>query len=523
MLKVLKKTLEIDIAYSVNSFIYVLKKLPILKDLLTEDEYQSKALKKIVGLIGIILSLTRALINKFIYFLFIFLIVENYFKNNQINAFFHIYFFLTIIGMFINNKLLNTSKKTYFAIELFNIDANKYLKAITIYNQITMIISNTICMSIILLLLGKFNIIYLIEMLLLNISTRIIGEAFNIKYYKKYNYIWYSNTKLYFTVLVINLLLALLPFINIFMPHQLLDLFIIILLIISIPCLIYIFNIEDFKLLFKRLFQVTKVMNSENNNDYLRQAMVEVQNKDKIIDNKKIQNKKGYDLFNTIFFERHKEILLRSAKKYSAIIVLVYIFLFYQLINNNNYQEPISTFITKNIVWFIAIMCMTNRGSIVTQAMFFNCDHAMLRYNFYKEKNTIYLLFKKRLITIIKVNLLPAIFISLGNIGLLYLTNNLSLSLGILYTIYIFVLSILFSTHYLVLYYLLQPYNKDMEIKKTGYMIVTYITYILTYGMIGVSIAPISLIILTTIFTVIYCLIGIILVKKYSYKTFKLN
>ena len=30
------------------------------------------------------------------------------------------------------------------------------------------------------------------------------------------------------------------------------------------------------------------------------------------IDNKKIDGKNGYDLFNTIFFERHKEILLRS-------------------------------------------------------------------------------------------------------------------------------------------------------------------------------------------------------------------
>ena len=47
MINVLKKTLQIDYAYSVNSFIYVLQRLPIFSDLLTKDAYSSKLLKNI--------------------------------------------------------------------------------------------------------------------------------------------------------------------------------------------------------------------------------------------------------------------------------------------------------------------------------------------------------------------------------------------------------------------------------------------------------------------------------------------
>ena len=69
-------------------------------------------------------------------------------------------------------------------------------------------------------------------------------------------------------------------------------------------------------------------------------------------------------------------------------------------------------------------MYLINRGSVVTQAMFYNCDHAMLRYNFYREPDVILGLFKKRLTMLIKINLLPAIVIAIGSIVLLSITTD---------------------------------------------------------------------------------------------------
>ena len=47
MLNTLKMSLKIDDVYSLNAFIYNLRKLPVLKDLITTDIYKSKSLIKI--------------------------------------------------------------------------------------------------------------------------------------------------------------------------------------------------------------------------------------------------------------------------------------------------------------------------------------------------------------------------------------------------------------------------------------------------------------------------------------------
>ena len=60
MINTLIKTLQIDRDYSVNSFIYIIGKLPVFKDLFTKDIYKSRVIKIVVGIIGILFSILRA-------------------------------------------------------------------------------------------------------------------------------------------------------------------------------------------------------------------------------------------------------------------------------------------------------------------------------------------------------------------------------------------------------------------------------------------------------------------------------
>ena len=129
MLKCLKQSLDIDIAYSVNSFLYALSKLPGFKNIISSDVYSDKTLKKIISIFGMIFSFGRAFALKFLYFFIIFYVSYKLFKDTFVLSYFHIYFFFTLIGLFINNKLLNTNKKKYFSIILFNMDATKFYKA----------------------------------------------------------------------------------------------------------------------------------------------------------------------------------------------------------------------------------------------------------------------------------------------------------------------------------------------------------------------------------------------------------
>ena len=524
MFSTLKKSLQIDIAYSVNSFIYFLRKLPILRDLITKDAYSSKFLKRFIELIGFIFFAARSIFLKFMYFFVIMFICYKFFPDNLVKSFFHIYFLLTILGMFINNKQLNTNTQKYFSICLFNMDGTKYFRANLFFQLLTNTILNTMMIYFFIdYLLSPPNIQYALMLIILTISVRIIGEALNIMFYKKYHYIWYTNTALYFTIVLILFGSCFSPFIELFIPIKLMFVFTTIFALIAIPALIYLIGLKDYKLIYKNLTRVTNVMDEKHEKDYLRQAMVEVKEKDKKIDTKIIENKKGYDLFNTIFFERHKEILLRSARKWAGIAAVVYMGLGYLVLSTPRYYDAASLTLNKHLAIFIIIMYFINRGAIITQAMFFNCDHAMLRFNFYREPTVLLALFKKRLITVIKVNLIPAFVIGVGNVALLMLTNNYNVLTLVTTFLFIIVLSVFFSVHYLVIYYLLQPFNKDMEVKKASYSMVNLIMYIVTYQFFNLVLDSLKLSVFGILFCIVYIGLSLLLVYKVAPRTFKLN
>ena len=158
------------------------------------------------------------------------------------------------------------------------------------------------------------------------------------------------------------------------------------------------------------------------------------------------------------------------------------------------------------------------------QAMFMNCDHSMLTYRIYRTPKVILGIFKERLKTLITINLLPATLIGLGLALLLFLsggTNN-QLNYVVLF-VSIISMSIFFSVHYLVMYYLLQPYNVSTEMKSSTYKVVQGLTYIVCWYMIQIQMPIFTFGIATIVFCIAYCLISLFLAYKYAPKTFKLR
>ena len=84
-------------------------------------------------------------------------------------------------------------------------------------------------------------------------------------------------------------------------------------------------------------------------------------------------------------------------------------------------------------------------------------------------------------------------------------------------------MSVFFSVHYLVMYYLLQPYNVNTEIKSSTYRVVQAVTYFVCYYMIQIQLPTFSFGIAMIVFCILYSLISLILAYKYAPKTFKLR
>ena len=78
MISSLKRSLKIDICYAVNSFIYSIRKLPILDNLITDDIYKSKRLKGIIRIISLILSFGKMIVGRLLYCLVICLLIISY-------------------------------------------------------------------------------------------------------------------------------------------------------------------------------------------------------------------------------------------------------------------------------------------------------------------------------------------------------------------------------------------------------------------------------------------------------------
>lgn len=521
MISQLKRSLKIDICYAVNSFIYSIRKLPILNDLITDDIYKSKTLKNIISIVSLILSFGKMIVSRLLYFFVIYYICDFIFKDTS--YFGHVFFLFTMIGMFINNKLLNTSQKKYLSILVFNMDASKFMWSSLVWDLFINVILNSICFFIFSNLIN-ISVTTSVLLVLLCLFSRVVGEGFNIFYYKKYGYVWYNNYPLYFSILGILLALCLLPLVSISINQEFIMGSVVVVGILSIISFIYLLSVKNYKVMFKHLNSLKQAMNEEEAKAYSRQAMVEIRNKDKEVSIKKIEGKKGYDLFNALFYERHKEILENSAKKYSLIIFILYAVAILYVCSNNTFNASINNFLMTRLGMFVLIMYFINRGSIVTQAMFYNCDHAMLTYNFYREPKVLLGLFKKRLISIIKVNLLPALFIGLGNSILLFLTGGASVITYISSFLFIILFSVFFSVHYLVLYYLFQPYNKSMQMKKLSYGIASALTYYFSYVIFwNLAVSSVTLSIISIIFVIIYIALALFLVYKFAPRTFKIS
>ena len=242
------------------------------------------------------------------------------------------------------------------------------------------------------------------------------------------------------------------------------------------------------------------------------------------LDQNYTSNKSGFAYFHDLFVKRHRKILTKAVKKQSVIILIIFAAVIIGFQFSAEFKSKTNNILMQYLPYFVFIMYCINRSSSVTQAMFMNCDHSMLTYRIYRTPKVILGIFKERLKTLITINLLPASIIGLGLALLLYLSGGTDNNLNyIILIVSIISMSVFFSVHYLVMYYLLQPYNVNTEIKSSTYRVVQAVTYFVCYYMIQIQLPTFSFGIAMIVFCILYSLISLILAYKYAPKTFKLR
>ena len=170
------------------------------------------------------------------------------------------------------------------------------------------------------------------------------------------------------------------------------------------------------------------------------------------------------------------------------------------------------------------LMYFLNRGAVISQVMFSNCDSSLLNFGFYKEPKAILTMFRLRLFSVIKLNLIPALMIAIYAVTVLWITGGQDYPFQYLFTfLSIFLTMIFFSVHHLAIYYLMQPYTMEFKIKGKGYQIINAVIYMICWFLFNNEVSAQIFAPVAAAFTVIYIAVACILVYKLAPKTFRVR
>ena len=524
MLKTFITSFKLQNTYRTNSIIYSLKQLPLIKRILPNSLYQNRGLKIFAGIISILLEIINIFIGKIIYITAMIFMVLSWYHTNQADTFIHLSVFLTLAGGVVNTYMLNPTKDKYYAIILMNIDAREYGLS-NYYYQLIKLVIGFLPFTILFGMIVGVPLWIQIAIPFFVLAIKLIVMNYSIYKFKKTNKASNENllNKFSWGFVGICLLLAYgLPAINMIMNQTIFLYVFIIAIILGIVSLVKIHNFKDYRRMYKQILTENNVYVQEKATG--TQAMKDTSLKQIELDKNYTSNKSGFAYFHDLFVKRHSKILTKAVKKQSVVILGLIIAMIIGISVNDTFKSKTNEILMVYLPYFVFIMYCINRSSSVTQAMFMNCDHSMLTYRIYRTPKVILGIFKERLKTLIKINLLPAVLMGGGLALLLYLSGGTDnpLNYAILF-ISIIAMSIFFSVHYLVMYYLLQPYNVSTEMKSSTYKVVQGLTYIVCWYMIQIQMPIFSFGIATIVFCIAYCLISLFLAYKYAPKTFKLR
>ncbi len=529
MIRTFTNTYKFAFAKRANTFIYFIKKIPIIGKKIPENLYGKTDIKMILGIIFEILSFLFGFIRKAIYIGLMVLIPAMYFSKNQGNTkdiAVQIFFFLSfIVGPLEDTVVLSDVLKSFNMIRLMRIDSRKYFIGQIVYKRTLDFVHFIPIMVIV------FSPLRGIMLSLEFILIRFIGELIHLFIYDKFKILLPTKAAYNVPLVVLGTLLAyLLPFlnINIIIGNWLYDYRVLALLIIlSGISLKYIFKYKKFKEIDKIICNKAMAFNGQN-------IMAEAAFSDVKIDEKKMkseelnsniyESKKGYEYLNAIFFRRHRKLLSRATRNIVIAIIIISLAIIGFVLWKPEVREDVIKILYKKAPLWIFIMYSICTSQKICKAMFYNCDVSLLRYGYYREGNVIIANFRARLKRIIVFNVIPALAICMGIIGIILSVGRFHMMFEMIpMFLSIICLSCFFSIHHLVLYYVIQPYTAALKIKSPLFSIINSLMYIGCYICLNLDVTSYLFSVGIIIFTVIYMIIALIVVYKVAPKTFKLR
>lgn len=526
MLETLLIALRLQVAYSTNGIQYYVRKIPLIRRLFIGKSYDASDIKMLFGVLGGSWQFIKKIATKFVYLLLMIIAVDglrNLGKlpdNASVALFIQTFIFSTFLGGILNNPLWGTDESDYYAICLLRMDSRKY----TLSQYGFYLIHSTLAYIAAFFTVGHFiadisfvdGIILTVFFVSVKLTATAITLIIDDTTVKNVNW-----PNIIASVLILAAA-VLLPVLHIVLPIMVMR---IVMLAFIIPAGVGIWKLLTYKN-YSYTYRKTILETREAMAQVKDSSSVEMQSRRDVLTDKMnaTSNKHGFAYMHELFVKRHVKLLWKPSFIISGVAAILFAVCACAYFIYPDAFASADIDIIALLPAMVFVMYLINRGLPFTQALYVNCDHSMLTFSFYRASGSILRLFALRLVSIIKVNLLPAAVIGAGLDILHYL---LSASTNPVDYFIIFIssvcLSIFFSVHYLVIYYLLQPYNAATEVKSPAYSAIKGLTYVVCYMMLQIDISSLMFGIGTIVFCLAYCIIGCVLVYFLAPKTFHIK
>lgn len=534
MLRTVSTLFSIRTSSAVNRLIYYAQKLPLVGRAVKDPLYANLDGKKAIAIIAFLLHIIWGFGSKLAYLglmVYVPAVVwnETLSQEDQLSLFMHIFLLLSFgTAGVISASVMETKREKYIAVKLMRMKPAAYMQASLGYRYFSYFIYYIPAM----LLFTSFLNVPVLQGMALAVSVtlwRVFCEYLHLKLFQKTGIVLIKNTVVVWLAIGLGYGAAYAPILLKWTPSigNLLLLWPVtmVIAVFGASAAVQLKRYSDYRTAVdaatKRddpLLDLGQMFNEAN------QKQVKLKDIDftpTVGQTDQLKSREGYAYLNALFFARHRSLIVRPLWNRMAIIgALGVIGVTFSVIDTERASSLAANW-TMGIPYLIWIMNFLSIGERACKAIFYNCDLSLMRYSFYRKAADRH--FRQRLSRICGLNLALAAALGAALTGFALAAGGVPTEELLLTLLFVFALSVFFSIHHLFLYYILQPYSTELNMKNPFFFIVNVVVSMAFVLVIILKVDTAALTIAIVAITVVYFMTALILVRRWGPRTFRVK
>lgn len=521
-----------------NQLIYWLTRIKLLNQLFTDRLYAAQEGKLVLSILVSMYRVVKALLFKFFYLAFIWMVplgmagIDPYSKAGFGESVWIFFWLSFVVGTMLQPVSVEPCQLKYTCVRQMGMNATEYQNSEIIFDHLASFAGFTPF----LMIWGGITGGGVFRGLLMSLAlagVRMVAEWFHLALYARFRFVLSGKAAYTIGMVVVCLAMAYgpLPFgappdLAQYLLHPAT---VTLLVAVGGVCSWAIFRYPCHYELILDTCRRDKISGKETVKKAQKQQFDQVKLRDSDLDAQDdFSRLHGWKYLQAIFFRRHRRMLLKPVVIAMAILAAVTVVGCGLVVVMGGDEEVSEVFsmVTRSLpICVFFLYSMDNFvGDRICKAMFYNCDLALLRYGWYREREAILTNFLLRWRMLCGVNLMLSGAVCVMFVLLTVVAGGRPpMGEFILFLLALLSLGVFFATHSLALYYLFQPYTSDLDTKNPMFKVFNVLMYVVCWVSLQIHAAPSWFALLVFALTVAYSAVMLTLVLRRAPKTFRVK